>query len=434
MKKSLLLFATIIFPGAHDTLAFIADLFCSNDASFRFSKDGTIRDCKWIIAQNDTVTKTLCQHMAIRSNCPHSCGICCEDNIFYRVKTLGGEFKTCSWIGQQDETTKLQYCNMEQNGTPLGEVCAATCNICEPFVPMTQEPSNTPSVAPSNVPSIAPSVAPSRKRTQIPSIHVSQAQETLTGAPFNACTDNPNFVFLNENGVEKNCSWIKRNPSIEQARKNEYCPNQDISHNCQDSCDLCMSHENENITTTATATASPQTSMVTTPSPQTPLVTTAPTFYPSVVVNNNNAKQTSVPSLEPTITSSIAQTFPSEHPTDTKTGSNNNNNNNKEGSIQSKSSNPEQQGDGTETTLVKETNNRSSSPGSTATWILSFVGVFLLVAAVVRVVGKKTKGNVVKTYVTKANSGASEADRSPWIVTFLSGSFFSDVSDDDENE
>jgi hypothetical protein len=56
----------------------------------------------------------------------------------------------------------------------------------------------------------------------------------------------------------------------------------------------------------------------------------------------------------------------------------------------------------------------------------------LLVAAVVRVVGKKKRNSVTKKHVYKRKGGAAEG--SSWIVTFLSGSLCSDISYDDDDE
>jgi hypothetical protein len=420
MKQSLLVAATIIFHGALNTLAF-SDLFCSNDSSFRFTYKGETRDCQWIVPQSDEVTKTLCRDMTIRTNCLHSCGLCCEDNIFYRIQTLDGQYKTCSWIAQ-DDATKLQYCNLKQNGIFLREVCAATCNNCEPFIPLTEEPSGAPT-APPTIPSPPPTAAPSRAKTERPSaVHLLEP-----------CTDNPHFVFVLQNGVQQNCAWIQSNSKKVQDRQEKYCPDQDIFDNCQEACEACVENNNSNNnnhTHTATTTAAPS---------KNTMVTFAPTLRPS-------SPQPNVPSPSPTTQSrttspTIKHATPSNHPSQTHNYNNSDNNN---GSNQEEESFPSETNtdheprgfnSGEETNKNNNNNNKNNNKsGSTAAWVLSFMGVFFIIGVVVRIVGKKKENNVTKTQVTKNKRGAEPDQGSSWIVTFLSGSLCSDISYDDDDE
>lgn len=415
MKPSSLLIANILlFQRALEAFA-LSDLFCTNDASFRFSYNGKTRDCQWIIPQSDEVTTTLCRDMTIRSSCLHSCGLCCEDNIFFRIQTLDGEFKTCSWIAK-DEATKLQYCNLKQNGISLKEVCAATCNNCEPFIPLTEAPSGIPTASPTILP---PTAIPSRSRTERPSLQhhptsETEQQEQVTHEPsvapsFEPCTDNEHFVFLLQTGGQRNCAWITMNPQREQERK-KYCQDEDVFYNCQGACDACVNNNNNNTNAT---TASPQEQMA----------TATPTILPSTVNHNESPSVVPSPQPQPTTSSPVVHATPSKQPSQI-----NNESKQAEGTHSLGTNNTGQEASGSNLGKKK----KGPSSGSTATWVLSFIGVFLLVAAAVRVVGKKKRNSVTKKHVYKRKGGAAEG--SSWIVTFLSGSLCSDISYDDDDE
>jgi hypothetical protein len=53
--------------------------YCGNDLSFLFKDSSSeTRDCTWVRYAEETVRQDVCQRSDVRSECPYSCGICCE--------------------------------------------------------------------------------------------------------------------------------------------------------------------------------------------------------------------------------------------------------------------------------------------------------------------------------------------------------------------
>ena len=145
---------------------------CENDKSKSFPWGGKDYSCSRLRMPNNAGPRyNLCQTTEVRTACPHSCGICCEDSTTYQfeLKNVPGTMKMCPWILQSskpetDAKRVLEYCNgYSSNGGTVRSACQTSCDFCfgDPLaVPPTPAPVATPTPAPTSAPTPAPTAAP----------------------------------------------------------------------------------------------------------------------------------------------------------------------------------------------------------------------------------------------------------------------------------
>jgi len=90
-----------------------------------------------------------------------------------------------------------------------------------------------------------PSVYDNNTTTESPSFDSTEQYSnfTSTSDPSQHCSDDNNFVFLLETGVQKRCSWFQRLNSKKEEKMAMYCKDKDIAMNCRLSCGMCTTTE-----------------------------------------------------------------------------------------------------------------------------------------------------------------------------------------------
>jgi len=111
---------------------------CFNNDAYLY-KDDPEKTCKWIQKVEKRRTR-LCQNLDVHTECPKSCGVCCEDDFNYEFTIREGNEaqKDCSWLAKQDEAQRNFYCGDNgdenyskwQNGYMIRDACRSTCGIC----------------------------------------------------------------------------------------------------------------------------------------------------------------------------------------------------------------------------------------------------------------------------------------------------------------
>jgi hypothetical protein len=106
--------------------------YCGNNLSFQF-QDSTseTRDCAWVRYSEDNVRQDICQRSDVRTECPYSCGICCENNPSYTLVVPNGSTKGCFWfISEEDGGGYWCDIEWEETGEKVRDVCPVSCNNC----------------------------------------------------------------------------------------------------------------------------------------------------------------------------------------------------------------------------------------------------------------------------------------------------------------
>ena len=106
---------------------------CSNSRKFRVKHQGITMKCA-NVQQNESRRQELCSFKAVKEECPHACGSCCEDDDTYTFP-LSHRDKTvdCKWISSSKNkhiTRKAKYCNRVFNGSMVRKKCPLACNFC----------------------------------------------------------------------------------------------------------------------------------------------------------------------------------------------------------------------------------------------------------------------------------------------------------------
>lgn len=80
------------------------------------------------IRQNDVErVEQMCEHYQIQSNCPRTCGKCCEDDTEFFIQTKEGRRVGCDGIDMlQTKSEKNTYCNDMR----IRALCSKTCGDC----------------------------------------------------------------------------------------------------------------------------------------------------------------------------------------------------------------------------------------------------------------------------------------------------------------
>jgi len=85
--------------------------------------------CQSIRQNNVERLEQMCEHYQIQSNCPGTCGKCCEDDTEFFIQTKEGRRIGCDGIYDMLQTTKSEkqnYCN----DTRIRALCSKTCGAC----------------------------------------------------------------------------------------------------------------------------------------------------------------------------------------------------------------------------------------------------------------------------------------------------------------
>ena len=261
---------------------------------------------------------------------PHSCGLCCENDKEYRLKTDHNAMRACVWMKNLDDDTRDQYCNSWNNGRKVKDACPKTCEFCLGEVILTTDDS----------PSASLTVTTTMTTTlTTPSTCINNASFTTgTGKNCNwigktekrrkrlcvkdavregcpqtcglCCLDSPTFKFSISPQKQKKCRWLKTS----QNRRDEFCTNwigntRKVQDECQVSCDICM---DEVVLAPSTSPISINLTSGPTSTSGTPSPTGTPTSKPSPPPS---AKPTTKPSPQPTANPTpLASEFPSKAP------------------------------------------------------------------------------------------------------------------------
>ena len=80
------------------------------------------------VGQNDVERlEQMCEHYQIQSNCPRTCGRCCEDDTEFFVQTKEGRRIGCDGIDMLQTTSeKDTFCN----DLRIRALCSKTCGAC----------------------------------------------------------------------------------------------------------------------------------------------------------------------------------------------------------------------------------------------------------------------------------------------------------------
>mmetsp|Transcript_5251 Transcript_5251/g.10009 ORF Transcript_5251/g.10009 Transcript_5251/m.10009 type:complete len:204 (-) Transcript_5251:2099-2710(-) len=114
-------------------LVYANDSYCGNNLSFQFPDPTTSepRDCIWVRYAEENIRQDFCQRSDIRSKCPYSCGICCENNPSFTLAVPNGGTKSCFWF-LSNEVGGGYWCSIdwEETGEKIKDVCPVSCNNC----------------------------------------------------------------------------------------------------------------------------------------------------------------------------------------------------------------------------------------------------------------------------------------------------------------
>jgi len=199
-SKSVATVALVLFPvGAFAQLPSP----CLNSDDYRYAgqnkSGGTVlRSCSNIRIK-ETRRQKLCLLSEVRTACPQTCGLCCEDDATFSFP-MKKEAKTqkCTWLTKNNAAVrKAEYCGIDDSvgDTTIRNECPKSCDFCQNLVPLTtaapvksptgtgtptisakpiaapsRPPSPQPSPFPTSRPTFKPSQSPSRKPSQVPSV------------------------------------------------------------------------------------------------------------------------------------------------------------------------------------------------------------------------------------------------------------------------
>jgi hypothetical protein len=69
---------------------------------------------------------------------------------------------------------------------------------------------------------------------------VSIACQETCGVCDSACSDDPTFTFILNNGNTQDCDWFTKKPDKTAVRIARYCGRSDVSNACQETCGTCV--------------------------------------------------------------------------------------------------------------------------------------------------------------------------------------------------
>jgi len=283
---------------------------CVDDPDFSFDVNGNDNNCKWLSRQEPYWQNIFCpllkNGILVKNACIETCGLCiigkrvkkqsitspptsrsdmslptssqlnsssppfsqgayakCKDDEDYYVRTPVG-LKKCQWVGNNQQRKKT-YCNKENNGSIVGDMCPMSCGKCckdNPHYYFIEDGKRRKCRWLIN-----------QKRTNkwcrmwMRGLFVSEACPIKCRK---CCADDTDFSFK-VNGKDRNCKWLAGQTS---ERQNKLCPLVKngivVENSCIETCGLCIAGE----PLTVTPSMSPSTSIA-------PTVSSKPTQAPS---------------------------------------------------------------------------------------------------------------------------------------------------------
>jgi hypothetical protein len=113
-------------------------LCCINDVTY--THDDPEQTCSWIRWKEER-RQSLCQIEIVRTKCPQTCGLCCEDDASYTFLNRSSKMKDCAWIIASSQERKDLYCSLHKNGRMVRDGCPSACNVCQAEVKLPEGPS-----------------------------------------------------------------------------------------------------------------------------------------------------------------------------------------------------------------------------------------------------------------------------------------------------
>ncbi len=205
-----------------DFFSDINDGVCKNKASYIYQSEEKKND-SWScqdIQFDETLRIELCQEGEVRGNCPLACGVCCDDDPYFKFTKLNELEASCYWISQSDER-KERYCDDLSAGEDVRIACPKTCGTCPQLVSVqpSDQPTDIPSVLPTSgptsmptaFPSIQPSGEPSASPSSVPSTSFAP---TLTSMPSDEPSTEPSLnPTISPSNLPSALPSVSQNPS-----------------------------------------------------------------------------------------------------------------------------------------------------------------------------------------------------------------------------
>ncbi len=217
---------------------------CFNDDRYIY-KDHPKMTCKWIRWKEIRRT-SLCKESEVRSACPQTCGICCENDPTYLFSVHKHLNVSCTWIEEHQYYSSL--CNTFSNGRMVRDGCPVVCNFCKEFVPLHQEGNLSPSIAPSSsdAPAVStnydsimnrafPQYSPATSTPPTPSSTNLQSVASLN--PTNDCHDND--FYQNPLGGHCGCSLFESTDCLKWDIFLSAAEIDELLENCPLACGIC---------------------------------------------------------------------------------------------------------------------------------------------------------------------------------------------------
>ena len=177
------------FRSNHGTSLIHSDATCRNSHEWSVtSKDGNIVDCGDIHFEPERRRVQFCAIEEVRTNCPITCGLCCEDDPTYYFQTHTGVNTNCESLSDLEWFQSKHFCNTLFNGMMVRASCPKACSYCKHYVSLA--PSVTPSI------SMSPTDVPTSDPTSIPTV-----------APFNARSIAPTNSAVPSSRPERSASF-----------------------------------------------------------------------------------------------------------------------------------------------------------------------------------------------------------------------------------
>ena len=101
---------------------------CIDKNDYRYDNNHT-QTCAWL-RNDESRRQDLCQNEEVVSNCPVSCGHCCEDDSKYIFVDSMNKRTRCEWISIYLPILQEKYCSSWQNGHYVRDVCPKSCDFC----------------------------------------------------------------------------------------------------------------------------------------------------------------------------------------------------------------------------------------------------------------------------------------------------------------
>ena len=110
---------------------------CINENGYRYRGDN-VKSCSWIRRKEGRRKRLCSRRFEVRTNCPQTCGVCCENDdsfIFPTEKNGKKKVITCQWI-QKWQVRQAVWCKRRYDGMSIREICPKSCKKCKRFVPV----------------------------------------------------------------------------------------------------------------------------------------------------------------------------------------------------------------------------------------------------------------------------------------------------------